>query len=797
MGIYILINRGIIEWGYLLNSKLIIKKFGLHTIKYLCIISTIIAGVREYKIHERGMIHQTLYNTGTIGRPWIVNAGTTLPLMEWPPRSRTVINGVEYDGHHNIYGAGVYISANEQGSPGMENRIYSFCGGIGTNSTTELPYGRWSFPISIEKIENFPLLPDGELNPNYNPDDAEEIIIAKWATNSGITVTRTSRTWSYPDFDDMIIYEYELEYTGDTDGNPATIEKTTPLVDVLFHFNYGFGPTQLAYFRWYGDWRYGDPGGIYRADLRYSFDPDYWLLWNTNTHTTFSDQGVEKFAAKPEPDKDLFLEFATTGLNGGGLLGAACPGYAMLYWDTNHLAIVDPVDEERNQSDYEYYMLKTGGGAYFETDENDHILQPWNMKCQSPNTRESKMIDRPCTMDERWWTVYGEQGVQSGYPSDGGRYVLPNHPETGEARTWKGRARFEWDETYNGGGANQGFGPYVLEIGEKLEFAMAEVVGYGGTAGKMALGGQRNSQFYAIRDWNRPVELDGEILTENYLDDFGYPDHINSDVITVNQVAHKAFEAYLGENIEFDSTRMGPVGGMIFPEDNPRPSDNISKYKINVPAPAPIISVKNTPSATVKILWNRNAESFVHPRLIGNIEEYFIFKADNASGPWTILDTILVGDVNGDNLYEYEDTDQNFKLGETKYFSVTSVMDDKIQSGKTNITSHTKNISSVETMGKVYAVPNPFISNSGFAGVGQENAIGFYGLPEQCTIKIYSYSGQLIETIEHDENVFSTPWFQVSRNNQDIASGTYYYYVTTEKYTDNGESSYGKMVIIK
>jgi hypothetical protein len=100
-------------------------------------------------------------------------------------------------------------------------------------------------------------------------------------------------------------------------------------------------------------------------------------------------------------------------------------------------------------------------------------------------------------------------------------------------------------------------------------------------------------------------------------------------------------------------------------------------------------------------------------------------------------------------------------------------------------------------MGKVYAVPNPFISNSGFAGVGQENAIGFYGLPEQCTIKIYSYSGQLIETIEHDENVFSTPWFQVSRNNQDIASGTYYYYVTTEKYTDNGESSYGKMVIIK
>lgn len=112
-----------------------------------------------------------------------------------------------------------------------------------------------------------------------------------------------------------------------------------------------------------------------------------------------------------------------------------------------------------------------------------------------------------------------------------------------------------------------------MELGDKLEFALEEVVGYGGTAGKICCGGQRDIQFYPVRDWNRKVELNGKVMTEHYIDDFGYPDHINSDVITVNQVAHKAQEAWLGQEIPYDEKRIGPVAGMIFPEDNPRPSE--------------------------------------------------------------------------------------------------------------------------------------------------------------------------------------------------------------------------------
>jgi len=90
-------------------------------------------------------------------------------------------------------------------------------------------------------------------------------------------------------------------------------------------------------------------------------------------------------------------------------------------------------------------------------------------------------------------------------------------------------------------------------------------------------------------------------------------------------------------------------------------------------------------------------------------------------------------------------------------------------------------------------VPNPFIVESGFSGVGTENMIGFYGLPAECTIRIYSFSGQLIDKIDHNEPVFSEPFFQVTLNNQVMASGVYFYVVTTP----DGRETGGKFLVIK
>ena len=140
-----------------MNNKLIVF------LLFSMFMSLINGQVREYKIHDRGMLHETIFNTGEIGRAWMTGeAGnvTNVPLMEWPSRSKSYVEGIEYSGQHNILGAGVYIAANIKGNPGKDNRIYAFCGGVGASSP-EVTFGQWSFPVSMEEVENFPVLEDG------------------------------------------------------------------------------------------------------------------------------------------------------------------------------------------------------------------------------------------------------------------------------------------------------------------------------------------------------------------------------------------------------------------------------------------------------------------------------------------------------------------------------------------------------------------------------------------------------------------------------------------------------------
>ena len=120
---------------------------------------------------------------------------------------------------------------------------------------------------------------------------------------------------------------------------------------------------------------------------------------------------------------------------------------------------------------------------------------------------------------------------------------------------------------------------------------MAEVVGYGGAPSKMLEGGQVAQQWAPTPSWNRRIVIDGQTVTDHYLTDYGYPDYVNSDVVTVQQVAHKALEAYMASfdanlisNIPMDSLRRKPLGQPVWPEDNPK--DGL--YQIPAPVPAPV-----------------------------------------------------------------------------------------------------------------------------------------------------------------------------------------------------------------
>ena len=65
--------------------------------------------------------------------------------------------------------------------------VYKACGGItdGSGNATTIA-GIYVIPGSVTRTEKYPVLADGSLNSNYNPNEAEEIIVATYTTTSPI-----------------------------------------------------------------------------------------------------------------------------------------------------------------------------------------------------------------------------------------------------------------------------------------------------------------------------------------------------------------------------------------------------------------------------------------------------------------------------------------------------------------------------------------------------------------------------------------------------------------------------------
>ena len=128
-------------------------------------------------------------------------------------------------------------------------------------------------------------------------------------------------------------------------------------------------------------------------------------------------------------------------------------------------------------------------------------------------------------------------------------------------------------------------------------------------------------------------------------------------------------------------------------------------------------------------------------------------------------------------------------------------------------------------MDNIYVVPNPYIGQSKFDGRVEKDFTGdrsrriwFVNLPEDCTIKIYTLAGDLVDKVIHhggegsdivnpsvalnkdklkQSDITATgmaPWDMLSHNNQIIAAGVYLFSV---KDHDSGDIKVGKFVIIK
>jgi len=102
----------------------------------------------------------------------------------------------------------------------------------------------------------------------------------------------------------------------------------------------------------------------------------------------------------------------------------------------------------------------------------------------------------------------------------------------------------------------------------------------------------------------------------------------------------------------------------------------------------------------------------------------------------------------------------------------------------------------------IRVVPNPYIVTSVYERVSYSKELQFTHLPEECVIRIYNTSGDLIQLLEHNPTSPGNrgpsieAWNLGTYNNQDIAFGVYVFHVVSGGF-DQGKEFIGKFAVIK
>ncbi|HKJ67018.1 MAG TPA: hypothetical protein VKA68_03615 [bacterium] len=239
-------------------------------------------------------------------------------------------------------------------------------------------------------------------------------------------------------------------------------------------------------------------------------------------------------------------------------------------------------------------------------------------------------------------------------------------------------------------------------------------------------------------------------------------------------------------------------------------------YNIPVPpAPPSSIEVTSKPDR-IEVVWGASEDQG------DDVAGYKLYRARGDNNP-TLSESEqrLIGvweeiaDLEADGSSEYTFDDDEAQRGQAYYYYVTTYDD-----GQGNIGAYNQDRGVLESgkyltrivrpahltrppeddLSGVRVVPNPFnVSASDIQFTGEPNKIIFMNLPPECTIDIYTESGDLVQTLEHIDGSGDEPWGQkfeehlVSRDGQVVVSGLYFAHITTP----DGQETYVKFVIIR
>ena len=284
---------------------------------------------------------------------------------------------------------------------------------------------------------------------------------------------------------------------------------------------------------------------------------------------------------------------------------------------------------------------------------------------------------------------------------------------------------------------------------------------------------------------------------------------VNDTIIKIDQANtgwEKGNSNYITQ-VGFDSRFAGAYQGqrVDFPAD----------FEIVITEPG-----KGDTSYPASVFSNPIVSNIVINDLTDNIPHMqFTFHDENNSGVFDAGDAIFI--IAGDSLGGKVTSNTNRHVGwSVSLFQDTSISKDQQKSpqpGDVFKITTTKPFrtgeyyqfttkspyfdkSKVEgDMNNIAVVPNPYAGAASWeprtTDVGRgERRVYFIHLPPKCTIRIYTISGGLVQTIYHDSSITNgqEPWNLVSKDGMDIAFGVYIFHVQSL----NGEKI-GKFAVIK
>ena len=251
-------------------------------------------------------------------------------------------------------------------------------------------------------------------------------------------------------------------------------------------------------------------------------------------------------------------------------------------------------------------------------------------------------------------------------------------------------------------------------------------------------------------------------------------------------------------------------------------------FRVPSAPPVPKLRVSNV-NHEVHLDWrpldpSTNPELYTDPyrgdTITRPFEGYRVYRSTKGlDGPWTVLaDYDVVDDIGYNAGLEYSYSDVGLVNNVEYYYAVSAYSKaDKTINFPSQETSLSANaVASVpgtvppSSVGQVAVVPNPYRGDIAYSSYNppwekpqgnrpwwmeQDRRIQFIHLPPYCEIKIYTLSGDLVNTVWHESATRGyEDWNLTSSVGQAVSSGIYLF--TVEDKT-NGQVQVGKFVIIK